>query len=67
MIKEIKKYPELVDPQLRPRYSGIASFFRLPLPEQAAGVDIGIVGGRLKDQTTLPSRRLTRRFGASRR
>ena len=44
MIKEIKKYPELVDPQLRPRYSGIASFFRLPLPEQAAGVDIGIVG-----------------------
>ena len=44
MIKEIKRYPELADPQLRPRYSGIASFFRLPLPETAEGVDIGVIG-----------------------
>ena len=44
MIKEIKRYPELADPQLRPRYSGIASFFRLPYRETAEGVDIGVIG-----------------------
>ena len=44
MIKQIKRYPELADPQLRPRYSGIASFFRLPLAAEAAGIDIGVVG-----------------------
>ena len=44
MIKDIKKYPELVNPQLRPRYSGVTSFFRTPVLEDAKGVDIGVIG-----------------------
>jgi hypothetical protein len=34
MIKKIEHYPELVDPQVRPRYSGIPTFFRLPYTER---------------------------------
>ena len=44
MVKKIKSYPELADPQLRPRYSGIPTFFRLPHTEQIGEVDIGIIG-----------------------
>jgi guanidinopropionase len=44
MIKSIELYPELADPQLRPRYTGIPTFFRLPYAESLAGVDIGVVG-----------------------
>ncbi len=44
MIKEPKAYPELADPQLRPRYSGVATFFRTPLRDDPAGVDIGVIG-----------------------
>jgi hypothetical protein len=29
MIKKIESYPELADPQLQPRYSGIPTFLRL--------------------------------------
>jgi guanidinopropionase len=44
MIKKIEHYPELVDPQVRPRYSGIPTFFRLPYTERLNEVDIGIIG-----------------------
>jgi guanidinopropionase len=44
MIKDIQHYPEMANPQLRPRYSGLASFFRTPLVEQLDAVDIGVIG-----------------------
>jgi hypothetical protein len=44
MIKKIESYPELADPQLQPRYSGIPTFFRLPHTELLDEVDIGLVG-----------------------
>lgn len=44
MIKDIQLYPEMANPQLRPRYSGLASFFRTPLVDQLDGVDIGVIG-----------------------
>jgi guanidinopropionase len=44
MIKKIESYPELTDPQLRPRYSGIPTFFRTPHSLGLAEVDIGLVG-----------------------
>jgi guanidinopropionase len=44
MIKKPKAYPELADPQLRPRYTGVATFFRTPLRDDPAGVDIGVIG-----------------------
>src|SRR6478736_9687208 len=44
MIKKIESYPELADPQLRPRYSGIPTFFRLPHTELLDHIDIGLVG-----------------------
>lgn len=44
MIKDIKRYPELANPQLRPRYSGVATFFRTPLREDTTDVDIGVLG-----------------------
>ena len=44
MIKKIESYPELADPQLQPRYSGIPTFFRLPHTMRLDEVDIGLVG-----------------------
>jgi guanidinopropionase len=44
MIKNITRYPEMANPQLRPRYSGVASFFRTPVVEDAVGIDIGVLG-----------------------
>jgi guanidinopropionase len=44
MIKSIERYPELADPQRRPRYTGIPTFFRLPYAEVLAEIDIGVVG-----------------------
>ena len=44
MIKKIGSYPELTDPQLQPRYSGIPTFFRLPHSVRLDEVDIGLVG-----------------------
>ncbi len=35
---------DITDPQLRPRYSGVATFFRTPLRDSAEGVDIAVVG-----------------------
>ncbi len=44
MIKRPVKYQDFEDPQARPRYTGIASFFRSPLSQQMDDVDIGIIG-----------------------
>ena len=44
MIKKINRYPELADPQLRPRYTGIPTFFRRPFVETLTDVDIGVIG-----------------------
>lgn len=44
MIKQIERYPELADPQRRPRYSGIPTFFRLPYAETLDNLDIGVIG-----------------------
>ena len=44
MIKKIESYPELADPQLQPRYSGIPTFFRLPHSVRLDELDIGLVG-----------------------
>src|SRR5216684_8036821 len=43
MIMKIESYPELADPQLRPRYTGIPTFFRLPHTMRLDD-DIGLVG-----------------------
>jgi guanidinopropionase len=43
-MKAPRSYPDLADPQARPRYSGIATFFRTPHAEALEGVDIGIIG-----------------------
>jgi guanidinopropionase len=59
MVKKIESYPELADPQLRPRYSGIPTFFRLAHTEQLGEVDIGIIGvpfdGGVTNRTGAPA------------
>ncbi len=42
-IKKVESYPELADPQLRPRYRGIPTFFRLPHIERLEEVDIVLI------------------------
>jgi guanidinopropionase len=44
MIKQPRKYLDFADPQARPRYTGIASFFRTPFTQDLAKADIGIIG-----------------------
>ncbi|MBL8698291.1 MAG: agmatinase [Alphaproteobacteria bacterium] len=44
MIKTPRNYPELADPQQRPRYSGVATFFRTPYREALDDLDIALVG-----------------------
>jgi guanidinopropionase len=44
MIKIIQHYRELSDPQLRPRYTGIPTFFRCRHAEALDGVEIGVIG-----------------------
>lgn len=43
-IKQPAKYQDMVDPQARPRQTGIATFFRAPYAEDLAAVDIGLIG-----------------------
>ena len=43
-LKPPTRYPDLADPQARPRYTGIASFFRTPLGAALAETDIGLIG-----------------------
>jgi arginase family enzyme len=44
MIKRPVKYQDFEDPQARPRYTGIATFFRAPQSQQLEEADIGIIG-----------------------
>jgi guanidinopropionase len=44
MIKSPTRYPDLEDPQARPRYTGIPTFFRAPVADSLDGVDIGLIG-----------------------
>lgn len=44
MIKQPTKYPEMTDPQARPRYAGVATFFRAPYSDALDDVDIGVIG-----------------------
>ncbi|HET8996346.1 MAG TPA: agmatinase [Acetobacteraceae bacterium] len=44
MLKPTAKYHDLHDPQARPRYTGIPTFFRTPHTEDLATVDIGVIG-----------------------
>jgi guanidinopropionase len=44
MIKQPAKYQDFQDPQARPRYTGIATFFRTPASQETKDVDIGIIG-----------------------
>jgi guanidinopropionase len=43
-LKQPKRYHDLTDPQARPRYTGIASFFRAPVGAALAETDIGLIG-----------------------
>ena len=43
-LKQPKRYPDLADPQARPRYAGISTFFRTPYTQDLSDTDIGVVG-----------------------
>lgn len=43
-MKQPTRYHDLSDPQARPRYTGITSFFRTAYTERLDDVDIGIIG-----------------------
>ena len=43
-IKRPTRYQDLSNPQARPRYTGIPTFFRAPCTESLADTDIGIIG-----------------------
>jgi guanidinopropionase len=43
-MKQPTRYHDLSDPQARPRYTGIASFFRTAHTERLDDVDIGLIG-----------------------
>jgi guanidinopropionase len=44
MIDRTLRYPELADPMVRPRYTGLATFMRLPFQDDPAGLDIALIG-----------------------
>jgi guanidinopropionase len=44
VIKQPTRYHDLRDPQARPRYSGIPTFFRAPATEDLGDADIGLIG-----------------------
>jgi len=43
-LKPPTRYPDMADPQARPRYTGIASFFRTPIGAALSETDIGLIG-----------------------
>ena len=43
-IKRPQRYQEMTDPQARPRYTGIPTFFRAPHTDSLAETDIGVIG-----------------------
>jgi arginase family enzyme len=61
MIKKIESYPELADPQLHPRYSGIPTFFRLPHSMRLDEVDMGLIGVPFDGGVTNRQARVTAR------
>ncbi|MBV8095911.1 MAG: agmatinase [Acetobacteraceae bacterium] len=44
MLKSPSQYQEMADPQVQPRYTGIATFFRAPFTEDLVQAEIGIIG-----------------------
>ena len=44
MSKTPEHYPDMADPQARPRYTGVPTFFRTPYADSTDNVDIGIIG-----------------------
>lgn len=42
--KSPERYPEMADPQARPRYTGIATFFRAPMAADPAEADVAVIG-----------------------
>jgi guanidinopropionase len=44
MIRRTLSYPEMADPMVRPRYTGIATFMRAPFSEDWAQLDVALVG-----------------------
>ena len=54
-IKRPRRYHEMTDPQARPRYTGIPTFFRAPHTESLSEADIGVIGvpGRRKQNPAL--------------
>jgi guanidinopropionase len=44
LIKQPSRYHDLQDPQARPRYTGIPTFFRVPATEDLSETDIGVIG-----------------------
>jgi guanidinopropionase len=44
MIKEPTRYADMADPQARPRYTGIPTFFRCEPTQDLSQVDIGVIG-----------------------
>src|SRR5690242_16174711 len=43
-IKQPTQYLSLADPLARPRYSGVATFFRVPQTDSLQDIDIGVIG-----------------------
>ena len=43
-LKPAEHYPAMSDPQKRPRYTGVPTFFRAPYTEDLADCDIGLIG-----------------------
>jgi guanidinopropionase len=43
-FKQPERYKEMADPQVRPRYTGIATFFRAPLSDDPAEADVAVIG-----------------------
>ncbi len=43
-LKPADHYPSMTDPQHRPRYTGIPTFFRAPMTQDLTEADIGLIG-----------------------
>jgi len=44
MMRKTLTYKEMTDPMVRPRYTGIATFMRVPFSEDWGELDIALVG-----------------------
>jgi len=43
-LKQPETYRDLADPQARPRYTGVATFFRAPFSQDLSDTDIAVIG-----------------------